>query len=90
MCRRPFVGPVALIRCDSSCQTRALVAQFWTHRLRRQVVIGANAGCRAGFIHFGARSASVPDLIAFLLERARRSAPMTSSRKATGAPRAGR
>lgn len=65
-----FAGPVALIRCDSPCQIHALVAQSWTHRLRRQVVIGANAGFREGFVHFAARSASVPDLITFLQERA--------------------
>ncbi|RVU13947.1 DHH family phosphoesterase [Methylobacterium oryzihabitans] len=65
-----FAGPVALIRCDSPCQIHALIAQSWTHRLRRQVVIGANAGFREGFVHFAARSASVPDLIAFLQDRA--------------------
>ena len=65
-----FAGPVALIRCDSPCQIHALVAQSWTHRLRRQVVIAANAGFRVGFVHFAARSAGVPDLIGFLDERA--------------------
>ena len=65
-----MAGPVALIRCDSPCQIHALVAQSWTHRLRRQVVIGANTGFRAGFVHFAARSAAVPDLIGFLEERA--------------------
>lgn len=65
-----FAGPVALIRCDSPCQIHPLVAQSWTHRLRRQVVIGANAGFRDGFVHFAARSATMPDLIAFLEERA--------------------
>lgn len=64
-----FAGPVALIRCDSPCQIHPLVAQSWTGRLRRQVVIGANAGFRPGFVHFAARSASVPDLITFLEER---------------------
>ncbi|SFU85560.1 single-stranded-DNA-specific exonuclease [Methylobacterium sp. 174MFSha1.1] len=34
------------------------------------MVIGANAGFREGFVHFAARSATVPDLIAFLQERA--------------------
>ncbi|TGD94930.1 DHH family phosphoesterase [Methylobacterium nonmethylotrophicum] len=65
-----FAGPVALIRCDSPCQIHPLVAQSWTHRLRRQAVIGANAGFREGFVHFAARSATVPDLIAFLQDRA--------------------
>jgi single-stranded-DNA-specific exonuclease len=65
-----FAGPVALIRCDSPCQIHPLVAQSWIHRLRRQVVIGANAGFRAGYVHFAVRSATVPDLIAFLDERA--------------------
>ncbi|AWI87043.1 phosphoesterase [Methylobacterium sp. DM1] len=65
-----FAGPVALIRCDSPCQIHPLVAQSWTHRLRRQVVIGANASFRAGYVHFAARSLGVPDLIGFLEERA--------------------
>lgn len=65
-----FAGPVALIRCDSPCRIHPLVAQSWIHRLRKQVVIGANAGFRAGYVHFAARSASVPDLITFLEERA--------------------
>jgi single-stranded-DNA-specific exonuclease len=65
-----FAGPVALVRCDSPCQIHPLVAQSWTGRLRRQVVIGANAGFRPGFVHFAVRSASVPDLIVFLQDRA--------------------
>lgn len=65
-----FAGPVALIRCASPCQIHPLVAQSWTGRLRRQVVIGANAGFRSGYVHFAARSAAVPDLITFLQERA--------------------
>ena len=65
-----FAGPVALIRCDSPCQIHPLVAQSWIHRLRRQVVIGANAGFRAGYVHFAVRSLGVPDLIGFLEERA--------------------
>lgn len=64
-----FAGPVALIRCDSPCQIHPLIAQSWTGRLRRQVVMGANTGFRRGFVHFAARSASVPDLITFLQER---------------------
>ncbi|TNC14559.1 DsbA family oxidoreductase [Methylobacterium terricola] len=54
-----FADPVALIRGDSPCRIHPLVAQSWTHRLRRQVVIGANAGFREGFVHFAARSATV-------------------------------
>jgi single-stranded-DNA-specific exonuclease len=65
-----FAGPVALIRCDSPCQIHALTAQSWTRRLRRQVVIAANAGFREGYVHFAARSASVSDLISFLQEHA--------------------
>lgn len=65
-----FAGPIALVRCDSPCQIHPLVAQSWTHRLRQQVVIGANAGFRTGYVHFAARSAAVPDLIAFLEARA--------------------
>ena len=83
-----FAGPVALIRCDSPCQIHPLVAQSWTGRLRRQVVIGANAGFRAGYVHFAARSASVPDLIAFLRERAPELGPddqfAQGHRRATG------
>ena len=83
-----FSGPVALIRCDSPCQIHPLVAQSWTHRLRRQVVIGANAGFRAGHVHFAARSLGVPDLIAFLEERAPSLAPgdqfAQGHRRATG------
>lgn len=65
-----FAGPIALIRCDSPCQIHPLIAQSWIHRLRRQVVIGANAGFRAGYVHFAVRSLGVPDLIGFLEERA--------------------
>ncbi|QDI79182.1 DHH family phosphoesterase [Methylorubrum populi] len=65
-----FAGPVALIRCDSPCLIHPLVAQSWTHRLRRQVVIGANAGFRVGYVHFAARSVGVADMIGFLEERA--------------------
>lgn len=65
-----FAGPVALLVLDSPCQIHALIAQSWTHRLRRQVVIAMNAGFREGYVHFAARSASVPDLISFLRERA--------------------
>jgi single-stranded-DNA-specific exonuclease len=65
-----FAGPVALLVLDSPCQIHALIAQSWTHRLRRQVVIAMNAGFREGYVHFAARSASVPDLISFLCERA--------------------
>lgn len=83
-----FSGPVALIRCDSPCQIHPLVAQSWIHRLRRQVVIGANAGFRAGYVHFAVRSATVPDLIGFLEERAPRLGPddqfAQGHRRATG------
>lgn len=83
-----FSGPVALVRCDSPCQIHPLVAQSWTHRLRRQVVIGANAGFRPGYVHFAARSASVPDLIGFLEERAPELGPddqfAQGHRRATG------
>ena len=65
-----FAGPVALIRLHSACQIHALVAQSWTHRLSRQVVIAMNDGFREGYVHFVARSAGVPDLIAFLEARA--------------------
>lgn len=83
-----FAGPVALIRCDSPCQIHPLVAQSWTHRLRKPAVIGANAGFRTGFVHFAARSASVPDLIEFLQKRAPELGPddqfAQGHRRATG------
>jgi single-stranded-DNA-specific exonuclease len=65
-----FAGPVALIELDSPCQIHPLIAQSWTGRLRRQIVIAANRGFRPGFVHFAARTASGQNLVAFLRERA--------------------
>ena len=62
------VGDVALIRLDSPCQIHPLIAQQWRGRLKDKVVIAANRGYRAGWVHFAARSASGRDLIAFLAE----------------------
>ncbi|WP_376089042.1 hypothetical protein ACE7GA_17245 [Roseomonas sp. CCTCC AB2023176] len=63
-------GDLALIRLDSACQIHPLVAQSWVTRLRGKVVICANSGYRAGWVHFAARSSDGRDLIAFLRERA--------------------
>lgn len=64
-----FAGEVALIELRSPCQIHPLVAQSWTGRLRRQIVIAANAGFREGYVHFAARSATGRNLVAFLRER---------------------
>ncbi len=64
------VGDVALIRLTSACQIHPLVAQSWVSRLRGKVVICANDGYRAGWVHFAARSSDGRDLITFLRERA--------------------
>jgi single-stranded DNA-specific DHH superfamily exonuclease len=61
-------GDVALILLNSSCQIHPLIAQQWRGRLKDKVVIAANSGYRAGWVHFAARSASGRDLIAFLAE----------------------
>ncbi|MFC6789132.1 phosphoesterase [Methylobacterium komagatae] len=83
-----FAGPVGLVFCRSPCQIHPLLAQSWTGRLRRQVVIGANLGFRPGYVHFAARSASVQDLITFLSERAPELGPddqfAQGHRRATG------
>lgn len=62
------VGDVALIRLNSPCQIHPLIAQQWRGRLKDKIVIAANRGYRAGWVHFAARSASGRDLIAFLAE----------------------
>ncbi|PSJ38161.1 DHH family phosphoesterase [Allosphingosinicella deserti] len=59
-------GDVALIRFESPCQIHPLIAQQWRGRLRDRIVIAANSGYRAGWVHFAARSAGGQDLIAFL------------------------
>ncbi len=59
-------GDVALIELDSPCQIHPLVAQQWRGRLRDKIVIAANRGYRAGWVHFAARSASGRNLIEFL------------------------
>ncbi|MGK6325200.1 hypothetical protein ACMGDM_19210 [Sphingomonas sp. DT-51] len=62
------VGDVALILLDSPCQIHPLIAQQWRGRLKDKIVIAANRGYRAGWVHFAARSASGRDLIDFLAE----------------------
>ncbi|HEY8565435.1 MAG TPA: phosphoesterase [Beijerinckiaceae bacterium] len=65
-----FAGPAALILMSTPCQIHPLIAQSWTGRLRRQIVIAANTGYREGWVHFALRSATGQNLIAFLKERA--------------------
>jgi single-stranded-DNA-specific exonuclease len=62
-------GDVALIRFSSPCQIHPLVAQQWRGRLKDKIVLAANTGYRAGWVHFAARTASGADLIRFLAER---------------------
>jgi single-stranded-DNA-specific exonuclease len=59
-------GDVALIRFASPCQIHPLVAQQWRGRLKDKIVLAANTGYRAGWVHFAARTATGRDLIAFL------------------------
>jgi hypothetical protein len=61
-------GDVALIPLDSECQIHPLIAQQWRTRLRDKIVIAANRGYRAGWVHFAARSATGRNLIDFLAE----------------------
>jgi single-stranded-DNA-specific exonuclease len=61
-----IAGDLALIRLDSPCQIHPLIAQQWRGRLKDKIVIAANRGYRAGWVHFAARSAGDRDLIAFL------------------------
>ncbi|RST31386.1 DHH family phosphoesterase [Sphingomonas ginkgonis] len=63
-----IAGDVALIQLDSECQIHPLVAQQWRMRLKDKIVIAANRGYRAGWVHFAARSASGRNLIDFLAE----------------------
>jgi single-stranded-DNA-specific exonuclease len=69
------VGPkvrngIALLRFDTPCQVHPLLAQTWRGRLKREIVIVANAGYRPGWVHFAARTAQDVSLIEFLAERA--------------------
>lgn len=59
-------GDVALIRFHSPCQIHPLVAQQWRGRLKDKIVLAANTGYRAGWVHFAARTASGTNLIEFL------------------------
>jgi single-stranded DNA-specific DHH superfamily exonuclease len=61
-------GDVALIRLNSPCQIHPLIAQQRRGRLKDKIVIAANRGYRAGWVHFAARSASGRNLINFLAE----------------------
>jgi single-stranded-DNA-specific exonuclease len=61
-----FAGDVALFRFASPAKVHPLVAQTWAGRLRGKIVLAANTGFRAGWVHFAARSAEPIDLVAFL------------------------
>ena len=61
-------GDVALIRFHSPCQIHPLVAQQWRSRLKDKIVLAANTGYRAGWVHFAARTAGEANLIQFLKE----------------------
>jgi len=65
-----FAGSVALILLHSRCQIHPLIAQSWTGRLRRNIVIAANTGFREGYVHFAVRSTTGQNLIAFLRDKA--------------------
>ena len=62
--------PVALIRLHSPCQIHPLVAQAWKARLKDSIVMAANTGYRAGWVHFSVRSANGQDLVEFLRDHA--------------------
>ena len=61
-------GDFALIEMDSGCQIHPLIAQTWRMRLKDKVVLAANHGYRAGWVHFAARTALPRNLIALLRE----------------------
>jgi len=65
-----FAGRVALIRLHSACQVHPLIAQSWRNRLKGNIVLAANTGYRAGWVHFAARSATGENLIDFLRSHA--------------------
>lgn len=53
-----FANQVALIQLNSACQIHPLIAQSWSRRLPKFIVIAANAGYLPGRVNFSARSAS--------------------------------
>lgn len=59
-------GDLALIRFSSPCQIHPMIAQQWRGRLHDKIVIAANTGYRAGWVHFAARTATARNLIEFL------------------------
>jgi len=68
---RPKVhNGIALLRFDTPCQIHPLLAQIWRTRLKSEIVIAANTGYRAGWVHFAARTARDVSLIEFLAEHA--------------------
>ncbi len=61
-----FSGQVALVRIDTPCQVHPIIAQIWRSRLQKYIVICANTGYRAGYVHFSVRSATDANLLDFL------------------------
>src|SRR6185437_15905528 len=61
-----FSGPVGLICVNSPCQVHPLIAQIWRRRLPEYIVMAANFGYRAGYVHFSVRSTTTRNLIKFL------------------------
>jgi single-stranded-DNA-specific exonuclease len=54
-----FAGQVALLRLNSPCQIHPLIAQSWSTRLPKYIVIAANEGYLPNRVNFSARSASL-------------------------------
>jgi single-stranded-DNA-specific exonuclease len=65
-----IAAQVALVRFASACQIHPLIAQMWSSRMKGRIVIAANTGFRAGWVHFAARSADDIDIVKFLRDRA--------------------
>ena len=61
-----FRGPVALITVNSPCQIHPALAQMWSPRLRKNIVICANEGFLPGRVNFSARTSLDINLIDFL------------------------
>ena len=61
-------GPVALITVHTPCQVHPAVAQMWTGRLAKNIVLCANTGYLPGRVNFSARTKLDMNLIEFLEE----------------------
>lgn len=73
-----FSGQVALIRLNSPCQIHPLIAQSWSTRLPKFIVIAANQGYLPGRVNFSARSVSA-NVLEFL-----RSQPLSAGEGSIG------